>query len=84
MGETLAEMGGSEKFDVQRYKGLGEMDPDQLWETTMEPQNRKMLRVEIDDAAQAERVVSELMGELVEPRKKFIQNHAKDVRFLDI
>lgn len=84
LGETLAEMGGSEKFDVQRYKGLGEMDPDQLWETTMEPQNRKMLRVEIDDAAQAERVVSELMGELVEPRKKFIQNHAKDVRFLDI
>ncbi len=84
LGETLAEMGGAEKFDVQRYKGLGEMDPDQLWETTMEPQNRKMLRVEIDDAAQAERVVSELMGELVEPRKKFIQNHAKDVRFLDI
>ena len=84
LGATLAEMGGSEKFDVQRYKGLGEMDPEQLWETTMEPQNRKMLRVEIEDAAAAERIVSELMGEIVEPRKKFIQNHAKDVRFLDI
>ena len=60
------------------------MDPDQLWETTMEPENRMMLRVEIEDAAAAERVVSELMGEQVEPRKRFIQEHAKDVRFLDI
>ncbi len=84
LSSTLSEMGGSEKFDVQRYKGLGEMDPDQLWETTMEPANRLMLRVEIDDAARAERVVSELMGEQVEPRKRFIQDHAKDVRFLDI
>ncbi len=84
LSATLKEMGGSEKFDVQRYKGLGEMDPEQLWETTMEPQNRMMLKVEIDDAAQAERVVSELMGDQVEPRKKFIQTHAKDVRFLDI
>ena len=63
---------------------IGEMDPDQLWETTMEPENRMMLRVEIEDAAAAERVVSELMGEQVEPRKRFIQEHAKDVRFLDI
>ena len=77
-------MGGSDRFDVQRYKGLGEMDPEQLWETTMEPQHRMMLKVEIEDAAQAERVVSELMGDQVEPRKKFIQTHAKDVRFLDI
>lgn len=84
LGSVLKEMGGSEKFDVQRYKGLGEMDPEQLWETTMEPQNRLMLKVEIEDAAQAERVVSELMGDQVEPRKKFIQEHAKDVRFLDI
>ena len=81
--ETLAEMGGSEKFDVQRYKGLGEMDPEQLWETTMEPETRTLLRVNIDDAAEAERVVSELMGDQVEPRKEFIQKHAKDVRFLD-
>ena len=84
LSATLAEMGGADKFDVQRYKGLGEMDPDQLWETTMEPENRMMLRVEIEDSAAAERVVSELMGEQVEPRKRFIQEHAKDVRFLDI
>ena len=84
LSATLAEMGGADKFDVQRYKGLGEMDPEQLWETTMEPENRMMLRVEIEDAAAAERVVSELMGEQVEPRKRFIQEHAKDVRFLDI
>ena len=83
LSETLAEMGGSEKFDVQRYKGLGEMDPEQLWETTMEPETRTLLRVNIDDAAEAERVVSELMGDQVEPRKEFIQKHAKDVRFLD-
>ncbi len=84
LSQVLKEMGGSDKFDVQRYKGLGEMDPEQLWETTMEPQNRLMLKVEIDDAAQAERVVTELMGDQVEPRKRFIQEHAKDVRFLDI
>ncbi len=84
LSSTLAEMGGADKYDVQRYKGLGEMDPEQLWETTMEPQNRLMLQVEISDAARAERVVSELMGEQVEPRKRFIQDHARDVRFLDI
>ena len=84
LGSVLAEMGGSEKFDVQRYKGLGEMDPEQLWETTMEPQTRTLLQVNIDDAVEAERVVSELMGDQVEPRKEFIQKHARDVRFLDI
>ena len=68
----------------QVYKGLGEMDPDQLWETTMEPETRTLLQVNIDDAAEAERVVSELMGDQVEPRKEFIQKHARDVRFLDI
>ena len=72
------------KFDVQRYKGLGEMDPEQLWETTMEPATRTLLQVSIDDAAEAERTVSELMGDQVEPRKEFIQKHARDVRFLDI
>ena len=84
LGAVLAEMGGSDKFDVQRYKGLGEMDPDQLWETTMEPASRTLLQVSIDDAAEAERTVSNLMGDAVEPRKEFIQKHAKDVRFLDI
>ena len=84
LSETLAEMGGSEKYDVQRYKGLGEMDPEQLWETTMEPATRTLLQVSIDDAAEAERVVTELMGDQVEPRKEFIQKHARDVRFLDI
>ncbi len=74
----------NKKPAVQRYKGLGEMDPEQLWSTTMEPASRIMLRVDIDDAAAAERAVSELMGDQVEPRKEFIQKHAKDVRFLDI
>ena len=84
LSATLAEYDDPNKFDVQRYKGLGEMDPEQLWETTMEPETRTLLQVNIDDAAEAERVVSELMGDLVEPRKEFIQKHARDVRFLDI
>ena len=84
LSSTLAEYDDPNKFDVQRYKGLGEMDPEQLWETTMEPETRTLLQVNIDDAAEAERVVSELMGDLVEPRKEFIQKHARDVRFLDI
>ena len=74
----------SSKYTVQRYKGLGEMDPEQLWSTTMEPKNRIMLRVGIEDAMAAERAVSDLMGNAVEKRKDFIQKHAKDVRFLDI
>jgi len=78
------EKSGADKFDVQRYKGLGEMDPDQLWETTMEPATRTLLQVNIDDAAEAERAVSDLMGDQVEPRREFIQSHARDVRFLDI
>ena len=84
LSATLAEYDDPNKFDVQRYKGLGEMDPDQLWETTMEPATRTLLQVSIDDAAEAERVVSDLMGDQVEPRKEFIQKHARDVRFLDI
>jgi DNA gyrase subunit B len=72
------------KYSVQRYKGLGEMDPEQLWETTMEPKERTLLQVTIDDALVSEKVVSDLMGDKVEPRKEFIQKHAKDVRFLDI
>ncbi|MBR2681771.1 MAG: DNA topoisomerase (ATP-hydrolyzing) subunit B [Atopobiaceae bacterium] len=72
------------RYTVQRYKGLGEMDPEQLWATTMEPKNRIMLRVTIEDAMAADRAVSDLMGNQVEKRKNFIQKHAKDVRFLDI
>lgn len=72
------------KFTIQRYKGLGEMDPEQLWATTMEPKNRILLKVTIDDALAADRAVSDLMGNQVEKRKDFIQTHAKDVRFLDI
>ncbi|MDY4522641.1 MAG: DNA topoisomerase (ATP-hydrolyzing) subunit B [Atopobium sp.] len=74
----------SSKYTVQRYKGLGEMDPEQLWSTTMEPKNRILLRVTIDDAMAADRAVSDLMGTQVEKRKDFIQTHARDVRFLDI
>ena len=78
----VEEFGG--QCDIQRYKGLGEMDPEQLWATTMEPKNRIMLRVTIEDAMSAERAVADLMGTQVEKRKDFIQTHAKDVRFLDI
>ncbi len=69
---------------VQRYKGLGEMNADELWETTMNPQQRLMLQVTLDDAAQADEIFSILMGEDVEQRRSFIQRNAKDVRFLDI
>ena len=79
----LADLPDRDSISLQRYKGLGEMDPEQLWETTMAPQSRTMLQVSIEDAAEAERVVSELMGDQVEPRKEFIQKHGHDVRFLD-
>ena len=69
---------------VQRYKGLGEMNAEELWETTMNPQQRLMLQVTLDDAAQADEIFSVLMGEDVEQRRSFIQRNAKDVRFLDI
>jgi DNA gyrase subunit B len=74
----------TEKVTLQRYKGLGEMNPEQLWETTLNPANRTLLQVTIEDAAAADKTFDMLMGDEVPPRKRFIQTHAKEVRNLDI
>jgi DNA gyrase subunit B len=80
--KILKEVG--EKASLQRYKGLGEMNPTQLWETTMNPENRTLLLVTIEDAAESDRTFDMLMGDAVDPRRKFIQTHAKAVRNLDV
>ena len=81
--QTIMEC-GKHGMTIQRYKGLGEMNPDQLWETTMDPDNRTILKVTLEDAVAADEMFTILMGEEVAPRREFIERHAKEVRFLDV
>ena len=84
MERIVAKSGGKGKISLSRYKGLGEMNPDQLWDTTMNPENRTLLQVDVEDAVEADQTFDMLMGALVPPRRRFIQTHAKEVRNLDV
>ena len=86
MDAILKEVGRDQNNKIQRYKGLGEMDADQLWETTMDPEKRVLLKVMIDEESESEvdLTFSTLMGDKVEPRREFIEEHAKFVKNLDI
>jgi DNA gyrase subunit B len=82
--ESYQKRKDGKKYTIQRYKGLGEMNPDQLWDTTLDPERRTLLKVGIENPIEADIVFSSLMGEEVAPRKKFIQAHAAQVRNLDV
>ena len=82
--KTNLEKVGADGATIQRYKGLGEMNPEQLWETTMNPENRTLVKIELEDAAKADAIFTVLMGDEVEPRRNYIQTHAHEVENLDI